>query len=326
MATLKDIAAKANVHLTTVSLVLNQSKGNSRCSEETREKVLRIAREMGYVRNQLASRLLSRRTNTIGLIAGDIRNPFFAALATSIEEELEKHDYQLLLLCRGFGQNFSRNDVVDAVFEQPVDGFIAWSESAGRAVQQLPKSFPKPVVTIGAPLSGHPGVRLDIGRGLEMAVEYLKRKGHRHIAYYAPEEAQRMGMPQPRPELFERVVEKAGLRRPQMIFYPGQSWDVATACDYAARVKLETTVTALVGFNDIAVLGWRQAVRPVAMEMVSFDGTDWIHLCGRAVPSVRIPTAELARVSVSLLFEQIEGKSGKGRVKPPVVLPEFVNY
>ena len=65
MTTLKEIAAEAHVHPTTVSSILNQSKGNSRCSEETRAKVLHIAEERGYVRNQLASRLRSRCTNTV---------------------------------------------------------------------------------------------------------------------------------------------------------------------------------------------------------------------------------------------------------------------
>jgi len=323
MTTLKEIAAEAHVHPTTVSSILNQSKGNSRCSEETRATVLRIAAERGYVRNQLASRLRSRRTNTVCLIAGDIRNPFFASLATAIEEELETHGYQLLLLCRGWKDGQRDQALVRAVFEQPVDGFIAWSETAGKTVGELSEQFPKPIVTVGAPVKGFAGVKLDIGRGLKMAVDDLIQKGHRRLAYYAPEEARLQGMPMPRHKIFEKIVTDKGLPEPQLIFYPGKSWDVAVACDGAETVKLNAGITAVVGFNDVATLGWHKAGRFPKVELVGFDGTDWLRLCEQPVPYVRIPARELARASVAMMLAQLN-KAGKAKAKRQVVLPEFV--
>lgn len=320
MATLKDIAVKANVHLTTVSSILNQSKGNSRCSEETRKKVLRIAEKMGYLRNQLASRLRSQSTNTIGLIAGDIRNPFFAAFATAMEAELETRNYQLLLLCRGWGEYQENPELVRSVFEQPVDGFIVWSESAGKTIQTLSQHFPKPIVTIGARVPGFPGVRVDIGRGLKQAVDYLIRKGHRQLAYYAPEEARLRGMPQPRPAIFEKIVIEAGLPSPQLIFYPGKSWDLATACSYADEVKLQPGITAVVGFNDVSILGWQKSKRTQSAELVGFDGTDWLRLSGKPMPYVHIPADELARASVALMFSRLDGV---GNPSAPIILSEF---
>ncbi len=323
MTTLKEIAAEAHVHPTTVSSILNQSKGNSRCSDETRAKVLRIAAKRGYVRNQLASRLRSRRTNTVCLIAGDIRNPFFASLATAIEEELETRGYQLLLLCRGWKEGQRDPALARAVFEQPVDGFIIWSETAGKIVGELSDQFPKPIVTVGAPLKGFPGVKLDIGSGLKMAVDYLVHKGHRHLAYYAPEEAQQQGMPMPRHKIFEKIVMDADLPAPQLLFYPGKSWDVAAACAGAESAKLKTGVTALVGFNDVATLGWHKAGRYSKVDVVGFDGTDWLRLCETPVPYVHIPARDLARTSVAMIFAQLNDAE-KAKTKRQVVLPEFM--
>lgn len=323
MATLKEIAAKANVHLTTVSSILNQSKGNSRCSEATRKKVLEVAQKMGYVRNQLANRLRSRRNNTVCLIAGDIRNPFFAALATAIEEELDKRDYQLLLLCRGLDDDRHDPSLAQTIFEQPVDGFIVWSESASKTLQQLPARFPKPIVTVGARVDGFPGVQLDIGSGLKMAVDHLIRKGHRHLAYYAPEESRLKGLPQPRPQIFEKIVADCGLPSPQLIFYPGHDWDVAAACEFAEKAKLDNNITAVIGFNDVSVLGWQKSSRAKKIEAVGFDGTDWLWLGTRPIACVRIPVSELARTSVSMIFAHIDGLTKK-KASPVVVLPEFV--
>ena len=323
MTTLKDIAAKARVHPTTVSSILNRSRGNSRASAKTRDKVLRIASDCGYVRNQLASRLRNRRTNTICLVAGDIRNPFFAALSTAIEEELAVDGYQLLLLCRGWGECLDDSAFARAVFEQPADGFIVWSETAGKTVRGLPDRFPKPVVTIGAPVKGFPGVRLDIRRGIRMAVDYLVGKGHRRLAYYAPEEARLGGMPQPRPAIFSKVVKEAGLPAPALIFYPGQSWDIAAACDHARSVRIESGITAVVGFNDVSILGWRNGWHGRRIETVGFDGTDWLRLGGDRIPCVRIPARELARACVALMLARLAGTPGAA-AGGPVVLPEFV--
>ena len=323
MATLKEIAARANVHLTTVASIVNHSRGNSRCSEKTREKVLRIAKEMGYLRNQLASRLRTRRTNTVCLIAGDIRNPFFAALATAIEEELECRGYQLLLPCRGLDEHRSNADLMRAVFEQPVDGFIVWSESTEKTIHELSEHFPKPIVTVGARVARFPGVRLDIGRGLKMAVDYLITHRHRHLVYYAPEEARLKGMPQPRPGIFRKMALEAGLPEPQLIYYPGQSWDIAAAQEYAKGVKLNANATALVGFNDVAILGWHAARRARSLETVSFDGTDWLRLCRDTVPCVRIPARDLARAAVALIFACM---TGEGKARSTVVSPEFVQH
>lgn len=325
MATLKEIAAKANVHLTTVSSILNQSKGNSRCSEATRNKVLEVAKKLGYVRNQLASRLRNRRNNTICLIAGDIRNPFFAALATAIEEELDKRGYQLLLLCRGLDDDHHNTCLVQSIFEQPVDGFIAWSESASKTLQQLPARFPKPIVTVGARVEGFPGVQLDIGCGLKMAVDYLIRKGHRHLSYYAPEESRLKGLPQPRPKIFEKIVASHGLPNPQLIYYPGHDWDVAAACEFAGKAKIDANITAMIGFNDISVLGWQKSARSQKIETVGFDGTDWLRLCSRSIACVHIPVNELARTSVAMIFAHIDGPAKK-KTSPTVVLPEFVEF
>ena len=321
MATLKEIAAKAKVHLTTVSSILNPSKGNSRCSEETRIKVQRIAAECGYMRNQLASRLRNRRTNTICLVAGDIRNPFFASLATSIEEELELHGYQLLLLCRGWKEGPVEPAAIQSVFEQPVDGFIVWSESVGKTLQNLPPHFPKPIITIGSPTQGFPGVRLDIEHGLKKAVQYLARKGHRHLAYYAPDESRTKGLPQPRHSLFVKLVKEAGLPIPQLIFYPGTSWDISAAKNHAKNVNLKRGTTALLGYNDVAILGWQNSNADSSVETVSFDGTDWLQLCSTPIPCVKIPASQLAKASVSMMIECL---GGTGKIKPAIVQPEFI--
>ncbi len=81
--TIKDIANRAGVSVTTVSLVLNGKE--NRIAKETKKRVISIANELDYRPNQLAVGLITRRTNTIGLILPDISNSFFEELAKGAE-------------------------------------------------------------------------------------------------------------------------------------------------------------------------------------------------------------------------------------------------
>ena len=93
--TIKDIAEASGVSATTVSLILNNKE--VRTSPETKKKVLETARKLNYVPNSLAVGLITKRTNTIGLILPDISNMFFSQMAKQLENLLVKRGYALFL-------------------------------------------------------------------------------------------------------------------------------------------------------------------------------------------------------------------------------------
>ena len=84
---IKDIAKKANVSITTVSFILNGKAEKMRISQEMIIKVEKIIKELGFRPNQVARSLRTGNTKTIGLIVEDISNPFFASIARLIENK-----------------------------------------------------------------------------------------------------------------------------------------------------------------------------------------------------------------------------------------------
>src|SRR6476620_2805377 len=88
--TLADIATLAAVTPMTVSRVINSSVYGR---DETRERVMRVVRELNYRRNGLARGLKRQRTETIGMVIGDIANPFAAELSRGVREVLEERGY-----------------------------------------------------------------------------------------------------------------------------------------------------------------------------------------------------------------------------------------
>lgn len=93
MATIKDIAKRADVSTATVSMVLN---GKDCITRKTKEKVLAAARELNYIPSVAAKTLKTKRSHTIALFVGDIANPFFPEIIKGVEAgrqgaELQRH-------------------------------------------------------------------------------------------------------------------------------------------------------------------------------------------------------------------------------------------
>src|SRR6476660_5518089 len=94
MARIKDVAAHAGVPVATVSRVLND---NPSVTEETRTRVYAAMRELSYVPNAVARSLRTEATKTLGLIIGDIANPFFAELARAVEDTGRAAGYTVII-------------------------------------------------------------------------------------------------------------------------------------------------------------------------------------------------------------------------------------
>ena len=94
MSTLKDIANKLGVTVTTVSKSI---KGHPDIPDKTRKRVLMAVKEMKYIPNAIASNLRLKRTKFIGLIMSDITNPYFAKLVKGAEEEITNGGYQTII-------------------------------------------------------------------------------------------------------------------------------------------------------------------------------------------------------------------------------------
>ena len=137
MPTLKDVAREANVHPTTASSVLNDASRNSRFSPETRLRVKEAALRLGYVRNRAAGNLRIRKSHTVGLVAGNLQNPFFALLSLELEKRLRLLGYELILTCHGADNADDEHRLEQTLLERAVDGLLIWSEVRGSCSADL---------------------------------------------------------------------------------------------------------------------------------------------------------------------------------------------
>ncbi|MDW3195358.1 MAG: LacI family DNA-binding transcriptional regulator [Cytophagales bacterium] len=120
MANIKDIAKKAGLSVATVSRVFNNSP---LVKPKTRNKVLKVAKEMDYQHNIVAAALRSGKSKIIGVVVPEIGNTFFAAIINGIEKKLKCRGYNLII-AQSHESAESQNDVLSSFQRLNVDGVL----------------------------------------------------------------------------------------------------------------------------------------------------------------------------------------------------------
>ena len=143
IATIKEVAEKAGVSISTVSHIVN---GTRFVSEDLRNKVLPVLESMDYQPNRLARSLRRKSSNAIGLIVADITNPFFSEISWRIEKLAYEHNYSVML-CNSDGDPTKEDYYLNRLSEWQVDGIIIVSSTTSPAHLN---SFNKPFLPLNA--------------------------------------------------------------------------------------------------------------------------------------------------------------------------------
>lgn len=179
MTTIKDVAKKAGVSISTVSRVLTS---RAHVNEETKEKVIKVIEELNFKPNLIARGLKERRTNTIGLIIPDISNPYYPKIAKSVEDYAKQLGYAVIL-CNTYDNLEEELKYVDMLKKRYIDGiiFITASKDGKHIKNLMDENFP--VVQLDRFRDANvPSVVSDNINGAYEATKYLIENGHKKIA------------------------------------------------------------------------------------------------------------------------------------------------
>ncbi len=179
--TIKDVAKVAGVSPSTVSRVVNN---DGRISDETRNKVLKCMKELGYQVNNIARSLKTNKTMTVGFISPELSNDVFMSIAKGAEDEFRKHGYSMII-CNSNECVEDENDRISLLSQKCVDGMIIIpASSEGEHYSQI-SAAGLPVVLVDR-LVEHfeaDAVLVDNINGSYSAVEYLINSGQRRIGF-----------------------------------------------------------------------------------------------------------------------------------------------
>ena len=181
--TADDVAKKAGVSQSTVSRVLNNYPF---IKQHTREKVLLAIEELGFTRDEIARSLVEKKTRSIGLIVGDISNPFFAESARVIIAKAQKMEYDVVL-CNTNHDDENLNKSINTLIGKRVDGIIVASINRNdtKIKQLYDNGFP--IILYNSSLDDPKAnfVVIDNIKGAKRAIDHLVELGHKKIAYIA---------------------------------------------------------------------------------------------------------------------------------------------
>ena len=218
MATIKDIAKKANVSVSTVSRVLN-SKPDVKA--ETKEKIDRAIAELGFSPSTVARGLVLKKSNIIGFIVPDIANPSFPELARGVVNRARTLGYSVMF----FDTNHDNRVEVEALNlmqGKHVDGIILSFDEANREELKKLKEEQFPVVQIYRKSSENSisTVALDNEYAGEMATRYLIQKGHKRIGLISTGERTQSGYE--RMKGYRKALEEAGISPDEKLIQVGK--------------------------------------------------------------------------------------------------------
>ena len=310
VVTIRDVAALAEVSQATAARALG---GYGYVSSAARRAVLAAAEELGYRPNNVARALVSGSTRTIGLIVGDIENPFFAAAARGLADVVEDEGYTLLLA--NSDEDLERErQAVDVFRTQLVDGLVVApvSGNAGTHLRVLAGDR-RPLVLMDRAIRGLQvdSVLVDNAGGARSAVRHLLACGHDRIGVVS--DADEISSTAERLRGYRRALRDAGIEPDPGLVSVGPS---TRAGGYAAaRALLERAdrPRAIFTLNNFMTAGAVRAIRdlglaiPGDVALVAFDELEWTTLVDPPITVVAQPVAELGRTVGSLLLARLRG-------------------
>lgn len=323
--TMDDVAARAGLSLKTVSRVLNQEP---HVSQAARRRVLQAVEALSYRRNSIARSLVTKRTNTVGLIVPDVRDPFWPEVIRGIETRATAAGYALLL-CNTDEDSKREQEFISLLLEKQVDGIILCSSRATEAsLRTLTESYPN-LVLVNRRLRARrvPSVRVDNVAGGYQAARHLLGHGFRRLAVVAgPSE---MRSTHERLQGFSRALAEAGLALLSVANAEATASGWARR-DAARRVALDLLKNyrpeAIFAHDDLAAFGVIEACRslnlpvPENVAVIGFDDIPVASLSSPSLTTLAAPKHELGFRAMDLFL----GITRSERPDDTLIRPQLV--
>lgn len=307
-ATIEDVARAAGVSRQTVSRAIN-NKGE--ISPATRSRVLAAVEAMSYRPNRLAQGMVTQRTQTIGLVVGDITNPFFPEVARGVQDFAKQHEYSVVV--GNTDENAAGEiQILHSFAAHLVDGIVLFAYNLNESeLRQFANQF-HPIVLVNRQFQ-HPNISSLMVRNEEAArqvANFLVEQGHTAIGMIAHKST--------RVTEFRRVAGfQQGLLAHGLSGAANQLVLNASTLEggYQAAQELLTrwpTITAIFAYNDVMALGAVRACRdlgrrvPEDCSIIGFDDISLAAMTTPALSTVAVDKYAIGYLAAERLFAMLD--------------------
>jgi LacI family transcriptional regulator len=326
--TLNDIAKRSGFSISTVSRVLNKKTKKYRISAEVEQIVLKAAAELNYRPNQLARGLRLKKTQTIGLVAPDISNPFFASIIKTIQTEAHKMGYSLLVCDSDEGMELEIEHT-HLLSSKGIDGLIVMPVGQEFAHFQDMINGGIPVVMLDRSFDGLNAskVVIDNRGGAFEAVEHLIAHGHTRIAII-------QGLPDTytshgRLQGYLEALAAHGIPSDQSLVVGKDFRKENGYIETKFLLRSAHPPTAIFTTSDLITLGALQAISeegldiPAAISLVAFDDLESAEFFRCPITAIAQPKETMGEMAVKLLIDQMRNP-GTSETRTIMLKPTLV--
>ncbi len=298
MATIKDVASRAGVSISTVSHVLNHTR---RVSEDATQKVIEAVAELNYAPNSVARSLKINSTKTIGMLVTTSVNPFFAEVVQGVEAYCFEQGYSLIL-CNTENQPPRQQHYLRMLMEKRVDGLLVLGtdiDTPLRDMLRIHKNVPQVVLDWGTECDFANVINDNARIGARMAVRHLLELGHRDIVCITGQ----LSKPttQQRLDGVRDALGEHGLTLKDEQVFEGD-YESQSGFDAMQRIlALQPRPTAVFAFDDPMAIGaicaaWEAGVKvPDDISIIGYDDVEMARFSSPPLTTIRHPKAELGQ-------------------------------
>lgn len=321
-----DVAGLACVSVATASRVLSGS--NHPVSKATRQRVLDAAKQLGYTPNFVARALVTQRTHILGVILGDIGDPYFSVIVRGIQDMAREYGY-LTVVCNSDRVPETELNYVKMLRDHRMDGLIfaggALTKDAYlddlRPVIASMRERGQPIVGIGKHDLVSARVDIDNAGATREMTEYLIGLGHRDIAFIQGPEG--LVTSSIRLNAFKETLGQHGIARcPDLLLEGDFTMDGGLeATTYLLEQGLRPT--AIFGANDQAAIGALIAIHnaglkvPADISVVGFDDISAARYVHPSLTTIRVPMYEMGIAAVQCFLALAQQREAdKVRILP----------
>jgi len=312
--TIKDVARRAGVSISTVSHVINNTRF---VSEALQSRVGHAIEELGYRPNPLGRGLRKGKSFTVALILPDHGNPFFVQAARGAQELVRQHNYSLIT-CNTDEEVDQEAFYISSLLQKKVDGIIIAPTEGGNGNLQPLVETQTPFVVIDRHVDDIPADQVisDNETGGYQATEHLIHLGHKRIGLL-------VGIPRLTPitdrmEGYRQALQDNGMEVDENLLSDGCS---QIEEGYLAMESLLAIngLTAVFSTNNMMSLGALRCLRekkipcPEGISLIGFDDAEWATAISPSLTVVAQQPYEMGFIAAELLFAGIDSKEEKAK-------------
>ncbi len=310
--TISDVARLAKVSKTTVSLIINGKSQQGRISSATQRRVLAIVEAQGFVPSRSARSLRSRQTQTIGLVAPDFVNPFFARFNEALEGVARRAGYQILVGCSEDDPQLERR-ILASLAAHPVDGLVIASVLDERQIRSISRDIPTVYVDREIAAGRTSSVASENRAGSRAAIRRLLEGGVREVAYLGGRRS--LSTSRHRLAGYREALAAHGLRPDPRLVLHGDGWtpEIGARLMQELLVRLHRLPQALFTASYTLLEGALRALRdqygqvPPGLPIATFDDHPLLDFLPNRIIAVRQDTRRLAEETFRMITRALAG-------------------